>query len=141
MSEPKKLTYERVDDLPLLLEQLKKMGVQKLLDKYFPTHGNWQGLSLGSIASIWLGYVLSQADHRLSYVQPWAEKRLSTLNFCTGQSVRALDLSDDRLEAVLGYLSEDEPWYQLEQELGGELLRVYDLKAERVRLDSTTASS
>ena len=141
MSEPKNLTYERVDDLPLLLEQLKRMGVQKLLDKHFPTHGNWQGLSLGWIGSIWLGHILSQADHRLSYVQPWAEKRLSTLTSCTGQSVRALDLSDDRLEAVLGYLSEDESWHQFEQELGGDLIRVYDLKAERVRLDSTTASS
>ncbi len=116
------------------------MGVQGLLDKHFPTHGNWQGLSLGWVASIWLGHILSMADHRLSYVQPWAEKRLSTLSICTGQSVRALDLSDDRLEAVLGYLSEDEPWHRLEAELGGHLVRVYDLRAERVRLDPTTAS-
>ncbi len=140
MSEPISVTYERVDDLPLLLEQQKRMGVQPLLDKHFPTHGNWQGLSLGWVASIWLGHILSQADHRLSYVQPWAEKRLSTLSICTGQSVRALDLSDDRLEAVLGYLSEDEPWHRFEEELGGHLVRVYDLKAERVRLDPTTAS-
>ena len=48
-------------------------------------------------SSIWLGHILSQADHRLSYVQPWAEKRLSTLSICTGQSVRAKDLCDDRL--------------------------------------------
>jgi len=141
MSEPISVTYERVDDLPLLLAQLNRMGVQRLLDKHFPTHGNWQGLSLGWVASIWLGHILSRADHRLSYVQPWAEKRLSTLSICTGQSLRALDLSDDRLEAVLGYLSEDEPWHRFEAELGGDLVRVYDLKAERVRLDPTTASS
>ncbi len=79
MFEPKNVTYERVDDLPLLLEQQKRMGVQKLLDKNFSTHGNWQGLTLGWVASIWLGYILSQVDHRLSYVQAWAEKRLSTL--------------------------------------------------------------
>ena len=140
MSEPLSVTYERVDDLPLLLAQQKRMGVQLLLDKHFPTHGNWQGLSLGWVASIWLGHILSQADHRLSYVQPWVEKRLSTLSICTGQSVRALDLSDDRLEAVLGYLSEDEHWHRFEAELGGHLVRVYDLRAERVRLDPTTAS-
>jgi hypothetical protein len=40
----------------------------------------------------------------------------------------------------LGYLSEDEPWHRFEEELGGHLVRVYDLKAERVRLDPTTAS-
>ena len=38
---------ERVDDLPLLLAQLKQMGVSEQLDKHFLTHGNWQGLSLG----------------------------------------------------------------------------------------------
>ncbi len=140
MSESLTVTYERVDDLPLLLTQLKSMGIQQLLDRHFPTHGNWQGLSLGWLASIWLGHMLSRADHRLSYVQPWAEKRLSTLSICTGQSLRALDLSDDRLEAVLGYLSEDEPWHRFEEELGEHLVRVYDLRAERVRLDSTTAS-
>lgn len=140
MSEPLTVTYERVDDLPLLLAQLKRMGIQQLLDQHFPTHGNWQGLTLGWVASIWLGHILSRADHRLSYVQPWAEKRLSTLSICTGQSVRAKNLSDDRLEAVLGYLSEDEHWHQFEAELGGHLVRVYDLRAERVRLDPTTAS-
>ncbi len=125
---------------PCTTAQLNRMGVPGLLDQHFPTHGNWQGLSLGWVASMWLGYTLSRADHRLSYVQPWAEKRLSTLSICTGQSVRALDLSDDRLEAVLGYLNEDEPWHRFEAQLGGHLVRVYDLKAERVRLDPTTAS-
>jgi hypothetical protein len=57
-------TYERVDDIPLLLAHLERMGVQQLLDKHFPTHGNWQGLSLGWVASIWLGHILSQGDHR-----------------------------------------------------------------------------
>ncbi len=83
MSESLTVTYERVDDLPLLLTQLKSMGIQQLLDQHVPTHGNWQGLSLGWLASIWLGHMLSRADHRLSYVQPWAEKRLSTLSICT----------------------------------------------------------
>ena len=37
-------------------------------------------------------------------------------------------------------MSEDESWHQFEAELGGHLVRVYDLKSERVRLDPTTAS-
>ena len=45
MPEPLSVTYERVDDIPLLLEQLKRMGIQQRLDKHFPTHGNWQGIS------------------------------------------------------------------------------------------------
>jgi hypothetical protein len=37
---------ERVDDIPLLLAQMEKMNIAALLDKHFPVHGNWQGLSL-----------------------------------------------------------------------------------------------
>lgn len=134
------VSNERVDDVPLLMAQLQRMGIQELLDQNFPTHGNWHGLSLGWLCEVWLSYILSQADHRLCHVQPWAEKRLETLSICTGQSIRALDLTDDRLESVLRYLSNDESWQKFESDLGGHLLQVYDFKAERIRLDSTTAS-
>ena len=43
MDTPLTVITERVDDIPLLLAQLQRMGVQPLLDDYFPTHGNWQG--------------------------------------------------------------------------------------------------
>ena len=49
---------ERLDDLPLLLEHLKQMRIQELIDEYFPTHGNWQGLSLGWTVTIWLMHIL-----------------------------------------------------------------------------------
>lgn len=71
---------ERVDDIPILLAQLERMGVQELLDQHFHTHGNWQGLSLGCVAVIWLSHILSQADHRLNQVQPWVESHLDTLS-------------------------------------------------------------
>ncbi|MBO0347773.1 hypothetical protein J0895_01340 [Phormidium pseudopriestleyi FRX01] len=101
------------------------MGVPQLLDKHldkhFDTHGNWQGMSLGWVSIVWLSYILSKADHCLSHVQPWVEKRLETLSICTGLSMRALDYSDDRLQAVLRYLSKDTAWQKFEQELGGQL--------------------
>ena len=90
---------------------------------------------------MWLSHILSQEDHRLSYVQPWAEKRLQTLRGCTGKKIRGLDWSDDRLEGSLRYLSKDENWQEFERALGGNLIQVYDLKTEKVRLDSTTGSS
>jgi transposase len=132
---------ERVDDIPLLLAQLEHMGVEQLIDKHFPTHTNWQGKSLGSVVVIWLTHILSQADHRLNYVQAWVSKRLETLKTLTGESLRSLDLADDRLQATLRYLSIDANWLSFESELGGSLLNVYDIVPEQVRLDSTTASS
>jgi hypothetical protein len=47
MSERPTVTNERVDDIPLLLAQTGRMGVSSLLDEFFPTHDDWQGLSLG----------------------------------------------------------------------------------------------
>jgi len=131
------INQERIDDIPLLLTQLEKMGVQKLIDEYFPTHGNWQGLSLGWVLVVWLCHIMSQQDHGLSYVQPWVEKRLESLKGCTGQSLRKLDFSDDRLEASLRYLSQDKNWSEFECALGGNLVQFYDLNLEKVRLDST----
>ncbi|MFZ4625075.1 MAG: hypothetical protein ACOYNF_12665 [Rhodoferax sp.] len=43
-TSPKVINIERIDDIPLLLAQMKKMGIPSLLDTHFPTHGNWQGL-------------------------------------------------------------------------------------------------
>ena len=62
------IVNERVDDIPLLLNQMIQMGIVDLLDANFPTHGNWDGLSLGWTTAIWLTHVLSQADHRLNKV-------------------------------------------------------------------------
>lgn len=65
MTEMLTVISERVDDIPLLLAHQERMGVQPLLDEHFMTHGNWQGLSLGWVATTWLTHILSQANHRL----------------------------------------------------------------------------
>jgi transposase len=141
MNEPLTITTERVDDIPLLLAQMQRMGLARLLDKHFPTHGNRQGVSLGAVTTIWLTHLLSQADHRMNRVQPWAERRLETLRSCSEATLEVRDLSDDRLADVLRHLSDDERWRAFEGELTGQLVGVYDLQADCVRLDSTTASS
>jgi transposase len=141
MTEQLTLTHERVDDIPLLLAQIERMQVSTLLDQYFPTHGNWDGLSLGQVVSVWLTFILSEANHRMSHVQPWAERRRQTLSRGLGTEVRALDCSDDRLAAALEYLSDDAAWQAFERHLNQQTLRVYDLRSQRVRIDATTAKS
>ena len=56
------------------------------------------------------------------------------------QAVTGLDFTDDRLGNVLEALSNDAGWAAFETELNQRTLRVYDLKAEVVRVDSSTAS-
>ncbi|MEI6069954.1 MAG: hypothetical protein WCP96_21695 [Methylococcaceae bacterium] len=134
---------ERPDDIPLLLAQMQKMDVAALLDEHFPTHGNWQGLSLGNVAVGWLAHILSEGDHRLNSVRGRAVGLLMTLEVCLKTvGLRDLDFSDDRLCLLLDYLGRDDAaWASYEAKQIATLLRVYDLQARRVRIDSTTAKS
>jgi len=117
------------------------MSVADILDANFPTHSNWDGLSLGWTATILLTHIISQADHRLNKVQNWVGKHLQTISAVTGLAIRPLDFSNDRLAAILRYLNQDESWQKYEQGQGKHLIRAYDLSTEIVRLDATTASS
>lgn len=134
------ISNERVDDIPLLLSQMRKLELSEQLDEHFKTHGHWQGLSLGQVVVGWLSYILSQGDHRLNQVESWAAELSHTLKPCLDVSVRSLDFSDDRLALVLDELSQDSQWEAFEGGLNSQTLRVYDLHAQTVRLDTTTVS-
>src|SRR5437667_4796525 len=140
MNEIPHIITERVDDIPLLIEQMQRMGLPTLLDTHFPTHGNWTGLSLGWVSTIWLSSMLSRGDHRMVHVEPWVAKRLWTLGVTTGQAVMRVDFTDDRLEIVLRRLSDDTRWAAFESALNQHTVRVYDLSTARVHVDSTSAS-
>lgn len=133
---------ERINDLPLLFEQMRQMNVTTFLDQQFPTHGNWAGsLTFGEVTSIWLCFILSEGDHRLSQVEPWAAAQQRTLAALVKKQVRPTDFSDDRLADILMRLGDAERWPEFEASLNSHLLRVYDLTPSRVRLDTTTAQT
>jgi transposase len=140
MADNLNVTTEQVDDIPVLMAQGKKIGVPEILDRHFWSHGNWQGTSFGWTTMVWLGHILSKGDHRLNKVEAWAEKRVHTLEISTGQAVRGQEWSDDRLGIVLDELADSEKWQAFETDLNRRTFRVYDLRPQRVRVDSTTAS-
>jgi transposase len=141
MNAIQRILTESVDDIPLLLEQMQRMGLPALLDTHFPTHGNWQGLSLGWVSTRWLSAILSRGDHRLVHVEPWVANRLWTLRTATGQAVERLDFTDDRLEIVLRRLSDDTRWAQFESALNQQTVRVYELPTDQIHVDSTSVSA
>jgi transposase len=141
MNDIQNIITERVDDLPVLLEQMQRMNLPTLIDHHFPTHSNWQGLSLGWVSTIWLSSIVSRGDHRLVHVEPWVNNRLWTLRRATDQAVEHRDFTDDRLALVLQHLSDDMRWAQFESALNQHTVRVYDLSCERIHVDSTTASA
>src|ERR1700716_1452402 len=141
MKEIPTIITERVDDIPLLLEQMQRMGLPTLLDTHFPTHGNWTGLSLGWVSTIWLSAILSRGDHRMVHVAPWVAKRLWTLGATTGQAVTRVDFTDDRLEIVLRRLSDDERGGAFEAALNQHTVGVEGLTTERDDVDRTSSSA
>src|SRR3954466_9061444 len=138
---PQLIRVERVDDLPVIYACLRRLGVAELLDQRYPAHHLWLGdLTFGEVVCVWITFVLSRGDHRLSQLQPWAEQDRLTLQALLGKDVRPLDFQDDRLADVLSALPQAETWLPFETELNQRSLRVYDLNALRFRLDSTTAN-
>lgn len=138
-SEPN-ITSERIDDFPLLLATMLQLGLPEIFDHHIKRHGLHQGLSWGWIASIWLAHLLTKSNHRKQPVQAWVKQAHGTIEKISGQTVRDLDFTDDRLTLLLRRLSKPEIWQAIEKELSQNIMRVYDLKAERVRLDATTVS-
>lgn len=136
---------ENVDQLPVIYGLLQKMKIQAIIDSAIHPHGNWQGLSIGWVVTIWLMHILSQHTHRMDCVQEWVGNHLVVLRKLTGQQVTALDFTDDRLALCLRYLSPADRWAQLENRLTRGVIQVYDLKQKLsarwlMRLDATVGS-
>ncbi len=77
----------------------------------------------------------------MNHVQEWAMRRIEVVRGCGLKTFEARDMTDDRLADVLRALSSDIHWVAFEQELMGNLVRVYDLQKECIRVDTTTVSS
>jgi transposase len=134
------ITTERIDDFPLLLAVMLHLGLPEIFDRHLGRHGLHQGLSWGWIGTIWLAHILTESNHRKQPVQAWVRQAKETIEKITGQEVRELDFTDDRLTLLLRRLSKPDTWQAIEQELGQSIIRVYELKPARVRLDPTTVS-
>jgi transposase len=134
------LTHERVDDVPLLLSFLIQLRLPEVLDRHLPPHPLHQGISNGWLITIWIVYILSQADHRKSPVQAWADGLQHTLETLIDQPLRPVEFSDDRLTLALNRLSDPQVWPDLEADLWHTPCDVYALPpVQRVHLDATTS--
>jgi transposase len=131
---------EAVEDIPIIIAKLERMKVQKLVERHFVPHGNWRGCSVGQVVLVWLTYILTEGDHRLSHLQEWVKGREKTLSACLKTKVRAEDFSDDRLEIILDMFGDDEKWQLFDCDMTQGIVRVYDLKGNLIRLDSTSGS-
>jgi transposase len=140
MSATLEITTEQINDLPLVLGIVEEMGLRQVIDAQIRPHGGWQGISVGTVVSIWLSHLLMERDHRLVAVRDWAAARTQTLQDLLGVRLRPTDLTDDRLANVLTMLSPPEDQAAMDEALLADWLGVYALPRETVRLDSTSVS-
>ena len=137
MQAPK---VEIIADLPLLASVFQSSHLVKHINSHFLTHGNWSGPSIGKIIEAWLLYILSRSDHRLSYVEDWADNRINSLRHILNcPDLLSSHFTDDRLGIVLDYLSKDTNWDEFESTHTKEFLEVYNLNGAEnltVRLDA-----
>lgn len=133
---------ENVDQLPVIYGLLQKMKIQTIVDKVIQPHGNWQGLSVGWVVTIWLMHILTQYTHQMDCVEAWVGSHLMVLRKLTREKVTTLDFTDDRLALCLRYLCPVDVWSELESQLTQGVIRVYNLERKLpsrwlVRLDAT----
>ena len=141
--DPHQTTSERIDNLPLLIYWLKQMQVDVIIDRVLgPPHGNWEGLSSGELALVFVAYVVMRCTHFLSPLQAWAGKHLLSLSQALGKPVREQDFTDDRLAVLLSHLGDEtsHPSESIELALGQHLLRAYALPTDTARIDLTSVS-
>lgn len=133
------LLHERVDDVPLIVGMAEQLQLATVIDRHVRTHGHHQGWSTGQLVVGWLAYLLSQADHRKSAVQAWAQAHPTMLTTLFGVAPRPVEFSDDRLGLVLRRVSDPAVWARIEQDLWSATMEVYHPELTAVRLDSTTS--
>ena len=140
MTEELSLTHERIDDIPLLIGLAQKLRLAEVLDRHIGNHGHHRGLSNGTLAMVWLAYILSEQNHKKSLVQEWADDHHHMLEQLLGQPIRDVEFSDDRLGIVLRRLSDSENWHATQADLWHNRVEVYAIEIKSVRLDATAAS-
>ncbi|WP_248277970.1 IS1634 family transposase [Brasilonema sp. UFV-L1] len=140
--EQVKIDSERIDDIPVVVEWLKKMEIAKCIDqKLRPLHGNHKGLNYGQLSVLLLTYIITQSDHRLCAVESWVQAHRQILELSTGWSIGEKDCSDDRLAKVVEELGlQSEARQEIEVKLGRHLIRAYELPTEVVRSDTSSFS-
>jgi len=137
-----KISSERIDDIPLIVEWLKQIQISKYIDqKLSKAHGNHQGLSYGQLSVLLLTYIITQSDHRLCAVEAWVKAHQQILELSTGWSIGEKDTTDDRLARLVEELGfQSQARQEIEIKLGRQMIRAYELPTKIARTDTTSFS-
>ena len=132
---------ERVDEIPLILHWLKVMRIAEIIDTIWDPHGNWQGLSYGKLAVLFITYMIHTLNHRLSGMEKWVEKHKTVLEKTTGWKISDKDATDDRLEIMTGDFGLDvEKGLEFQRLPSQHLIQAFELPTTIGRYDTTSVN-
>jgi len=132
-------SVERVDQIPIILYILINMKVAERIDRFWPTHGNWKGLSHGQLAVLFITYMIYSLNHRLSGMEDWVASHQQLLEQATGWKLTPKDATDDRLGILTQALGSDrETQIDFQIDHGKNLVQAYELPTEVGRCDLTS---
>jgi len=130
---------ERVDEIPIIFHKVIQMGTQERIDRFWPMHGNWQGLSYGQLAVLFIVYVIHTMNHRLSGMEAWVAQHQYLLEQLTGWTLTPKDATDDRLGILIEAFGSDlDRLIQYQMEQGASIVQAYELPTEIGRFDLTS---
>lgn len=132
---------EFIGGAALVLHVLETLNLRGLINDHFKLHKNWTGIDKGFIVCVWLSYIISRCDHRLSPLEDWVAEHELSLSAQLGQPIDIKDFTDDRLGKLLDDFSDSDKWQPFEISVNKHLLRVYDLSGRSIQLDATIGQS
>ena len=143
MTTPKiTVTVERMDDLPVLVERMKQMQVEAIIDQRVPAHHLWAGISKGKLGVGGLAHILTSGDHRKVHDKEAMTKCHHTMSQLLEATLSANEFGDDRLGRLLNSLGQPEVPEEVDCALNHQSIRYYQLDTDgaTLRLDSTSVS-
>lgn len=142
MKEERTGETERLEDLPVLIEWLKQMKVDTIIDTHPHPHRLWGGISKGVLGLTWIAHMIMTGDHRKVRLNELLQRLRRSLGVMLGCEGRASEFNDDRLGRLLVDLGSGETAEEIEREMNAHCLRYYRLPTEHatVRIDTTSVT-
>ena len=142
MKDERTVETERIDDLPVLIEWLKQMKVDDIIDDHTQAHGRWGGISKGLLGLTWIAHLIMTGDHRKVRLNEMLQRNRRSLGAMLGCEMRAREFNDARLGRLLKDLGRGETAEDIEREMSAPCLRYYRLKTENAtgRIDTTSVA-
>jgi len=117
------------------------MQVQQIIDSVWSIHGNWQGLSFGQLAVLFVVYVIQRRTHTLSKMEVWLKQHRLVVEQVTGWQVGEKEATDDRLGILMESLgAEEAAGYQMQRQLSQRQIQAYALPKQVLRYDTSSFS-